>query len=45
MPDFNTPEEFRKSVASGRIHGKRSGIFVHFYSVWARLKSKTQKKV
>lgn len=44
MPDFNTPEEFLKSVASGRIYGKRSGIFVHFFSVWARLKIKIGRK-
>jgi predicted metal-dependent phosphoesterase TrpH len=40
MPDFNTSEEFLKSVARGKIYGKRSGIFVHFFSVWARLKIK-----
>lgn len=40
MPDFDTSKDFLKSVASGRIYGKRSGIFVHCFSVWARLKSK-----
>ncbi len=40
IPDFNTPEEFLKAIAKGKIHGKRSGIFVHFFSVWARLKIK-----
>ena len=40
MPDFNTSEEFLKSVASGRIYGKRSGIFVHFFSTWAKVKTK-----
>jgi len=44
IPDFNNTEEFLKAVAQGNIHGKRSGIFVHFYSVWARLKSMTRKK-
>ena len=44
MPDFNTSEEFLKSVASGRIYGKRSGIFVHFFSIWARLKTKMRMR-
>jgi predicted metal-dependent phosphoesterase TrpH len=44
MPDFNTSEEFLKSVASGRIHGKRSGIFVHLFSTWAKVKTKLIKE-
>jgi predicted metal-dependent phosphoesterase TrpH len=44
MPDFNTSEEFLKSVAIGNIHGKRSGIFVHFLSVWAKVKTKLIKR-
>jgi hypothetical protein len=44
MPDFNTPQEFLKSVAAGTIRGKRSGIFVHGYSAWARLKSKMRRR-
>lgn len=44
MPDFDTSEDFLKSVASGRIYGKRSGFFVHCYSAWARLKAKMGKK-
>jgi predicted metal-dependent phosphoesterase TrpH len=43
IPDFNTPQEFLASVRKGTIHGKRSGIFVHCYSLWARLKSKMRK--
>jgi predicted metal-dependent phosphoesterase TrpH len=43
MPDFNTAEEFLKSVAQGKIYGKRSGIFVHCFSVWARLKAKMRR--
>ncbi|MBN1161253.1 MAG: PHP domain-containing protein [Dehalococcoidales bacterium] len=40
MPDFDTKEEFLKSLAEGKISGKRSGIFVHFYSTWASVKAK-----
>jgi predicted metal-dependent phosphoesterase TrpH len=40
IPDFNTPPEFLKSVAAGKIFGKRSGAFVHFFSGWARAKGK-----
>jgi predicted metal-dependent phosphoesterase TrpH len=44
MPDFNTPEEFLKAVAQGTIYGKRSGIFVHFLSLRARLKAKIARR-
>jgi predicted metal-dependent phosphoesterase TrpH len=40
IPDFNTNEEFLKAVAQGTIHGKRSSIFVHFFSTWATFKAK-----
>jgi predicted metal-dependent phosphoesterase TrpH len=40
MPDFNNPDEFLKALAQGKIQGKRAGMFVHFYSAWARVKSK-----
>lgn len=40
MPEFSTPEEFLKSLAKGRIYGKRSSVFVHVFSTWARFKSK-----
>jgi predicted metal-dependent phosphoesterase TrpH len=44
IPDFNTPEEFLKSVAAGSIHGKRSGIFVSFFSFFARVKAKLSRR-
>jgi predicted metal-dependent phosphoesterase TrpH len=44
MPDFNTKEEFLEAVAAGKIYGKRSGVFVHLFSVWARVKAKLLKK-
>ena len=40
MPDFNDKDEFLKAVALGKIKGKRSGMFVHFYSAWAKVQSK-----
>ncbi len=44
IPDFNNKEEFLKSVAEGKIYGKRSGIFVHLFSGWARVKTKLLKR-
>ncbi|OGO17730.1 MAG: hypothetical protein A2Z15_09235 [Chloroflexi bacterium RBG_16_50_11] len=44
IPDFNNKEEFLKALAQGKIHGKRSGIFVHLFSSWAKVKSKICKK-
>lgn len=44
IPDFNTKEEFLKSVEDGKIYGKRSGIFVHLFSGWARVKTKLIKR-
>lgn len=42
--DFNTKEEFLKAVAQGKIYGKRSSVFVHFFSTWAKFKSKLINK-
>ena len=44
MPDFNNKDEFLKSLAQSRIQGKRSGLRVHFYSTWARLKKQLSKR-
>ena len=44
IPDFNNKEEFLKAVAQGKIHGKRSGIFVHIFSTWAMVKDKLGQK-
>jgi predicted metal-dependent phosphoesterase TrpH len=44
IPDFNTKEEFLKALTQGKIHGKRSGVFVHLFSTWARVKGKLLKK-
>ena len=40
MPDFNDKNEFLEALKQGKIHGKRSGIFVHVFSTWASLKDK-----
>jgi predicted metal-dependent phosphoesterase TrpH len=44
MPDFNNKEEFLKAVAQGKINGKRSGVFVHLFSSWAKMKGKLGKR-
>jgi predicted metal-dependent phosphoesterase TrpH len=41
MPDFNTKEEFLQSLAQAKICGRRSSIFVHLFSFWAKIKGKT----
>jgi predicted metal-dependent phosphoesterase TrpH len=40
MPEFNNKDEFLKALAQGKIQGKRAGMFVHFYSAWAKVKNK-----
>jgi predicted metal-dependent phosphoesterase TrpH len=44
IPDFTTKEEFLKAVTQGKIHGKRSGVFVHFFSTWAKVRGKILKR-
>ena len=44
IPDFNTKEEFLIAVREGKIYGKRSGVFVHFFSTWAKIKGKLTKR-
>jgi predicted metal-dependent phosphoesterase TrpH len=39
MPDFSNKDEFLKSLAQGKIRGGRSGMFVHAFSIWARLRA------
>ena len=38
MPEFNSQDEFLKSLANGKISGSKSNPTVHFASTWARLK-------
>jgi predicted metal-dependent phosphoesterase TrpH len=44
MPDFNGREDFLDALKQGKICGKRSGVFVHFYSLRARIKVKLLKR-
>jgi len=38
MPDFNSPGEFRDSLAQGQVFGHRSNPFVHLASIWAKIR-------
>jgi predicted metal-dependent phosphoesterase TrpH len=44
MPEFNSPEEFLRALAQGKIQGKRSGILVHAFSVWARVRARILRR-
>jgi predicted metal-dependent phosphoesterase TrpH len=44
MYDFTTKEEFLKSLKSGKVVGKRSGIFVKLFSTWAKLNNQFLKR-
>jgi len=45
IPDFNTSAEFLKAVAQGHIYGKRSGVFVHLFSGYAKVKGKVMRRI
>jgi predicted metal-dependent phosphoesterase TrpH len=40
MPEFDSPEEFLRALVQGTIKGKRSGIIVHVFSLWARFRGR-----
>jgi predicted metal-dependent phosphoesterase TrpH len=44
IPAFETPQDFLDAVAQGKIYGKRSGIFVHLFSTWARTKTRLRRR-
>ena len=44
IPEFNNKDEFLKALAQGKIQGKRSGMFVHLFSVWAKVKGKLRAR-
>ena len=44
IPEFNDKDEFLQALAQGRIQGKRSGMFVHFFSLWAKVKARLRKR-
>lgn len=39
MPEFKDKDDFLKSLARGKIYGRKSSVFVHLFSTWARVKS------
>jgi predicted metal-dependent phosphoesterase TrpH len=43
-PEFESKDEFLQALAQGKIQGKRAGMFVHFYSAWAKVKSKLRTR-
>jgi hypothetical protein len=43
MPPFDSKEEFLKSLASGRIVGRVSPFWVHFFSTYAKIRRKLEK--
>ena len=40
MPEFKGRDDFLKALQQGKITGHRSSPFIHFASIWARLKNK-----
>ena len=37
MPEFEGKDDFLKALSQGKIYGQRSGIFVRFFSTWAKI--------
>jgi len=44
MPEFKDEGDFLKSLVRGRITGRKSSIFVHLFSTWAKVKSQFLKR-
>ena len=40
MPEFEGRDDFLQALEQGKILGRRTSPFIHFASVWARLKNK-----
>ena len=40
MPEFKGRDDFIQALKKGKISGQRTSPFVHFASIWARLKNK-----
>ncbi len=43
MPDFNDKDQFLTALAQGRVTGRRSALWVHLQSNWARLEKALKK--
>jgi predicted metal-dependent phosphoesterase TrpH len=44
MPEFNGKDDFLQALAKGKINGHRTNPLVHFASVWAKVKSRVNKR-
>jgi len=40
MPEFDDKDSFLRSLAQGKIHGRRTNPLVHFASTWTNLKKR-----
>lgn len=40
MPEFEGRDDFLEALKKGKISGRRTSPFIHFASLWARIKSK-----
>ena len=40
MPEFNGKEDFLQALRKGVVHRHRSSLFVHFNSIWAKIKNR-----
>ena len=44
MPEFKDKDEFLKSLVRAKIYGRRSSMFVHLFSTWAKMKAKLRRR-
>jgi predicted metal-dependent phosphoesterase TrpH len=44
IPDFNGKEDFIEAIKQGKIYGERSGVYVHLFSSWAKMKKIFRKR-
>ena len=44
MPEFNGKDDFLEALKQGKIYGKRSGLLVHLFSVFAKVRGKLIKR-
>ncbi len=43
MPEFKGRDDFLEALKKGKISGQRTNPFIHFASLWARIKSKLSR--
>jgi predicted metal-dependent phosphoesterase TrpH len=44
MPEFQGKDDFLQALKQGKISGHRTNPFIHFASVWARLKNRLSRQ-